>query len=163
VVPIFAWPSMACTERMSAPFESKSVANTWRMTCGVTFFDIPAIVAYLFTISRSSVWSGHRCFEFRALILTKRASDISFSQSQVFFYRLFLLHRIEKLPALSTFAADGKFVQTRVEVICKGTELGDAEPGGKKAFPLWLYPVPFFPDFLLYSGRPRGVSVLREK
>jgi len=81
--------SMACTERMSAPFESKSVANTWRMTCGVTFFDIPAIVAYLFTIlSIERLGQGIALRIFAAYFDEEGIGHI-FSQSQVFFYRLF--------------------------------------------------------------------------
>ena len=44
VVEIFEWPSIACTERISAPFCRRSVAKVWRITCGVTFFVIPAFI-----------------------------------------------------------------------------------------------------------------------
>ena len=39
------WPRRAWTERRSAPLDNKSVAKQWRMTWGVTFLEIPALIA----------------------------------------------------------------------------------------------------------------------
>ena len=44
------WPRRACTERKSAPFSKRSVANEWRMMCGVTLRVMPAFTAYCFTV-----------------------------------------------------------------------------------------------------------------
>ena len=46
---MFAWPSIICTERMSAPFWSKSVAKRVADYMGCNFFEMPASVAYLRT------------------------------------------------------------------------------------------------------------------
>src|SRR5574340_523129 len=43
-----AWPSMLCTERISAPFLNRSVANEWRRVWGETFFTMPARRQYFF-------------------------------------------------------------------------------------------------------------------
>ncbi len=45
-----AWPSIVCTERMSAPFINKSVAKLWRKVCGDTCLVMPASLAYFWTM-----------------------------------------------------------------------------------------------------------------
>ena len=46
-----ACPSSVCTALRSAHFLSKLVAKEWRNVCGLTFFLMPAAIAYFFTNS----------------------------------------------------------------------------------------------------------------